>query len=377
MTGLHSGHGRVRGNFALAGGIVGSKGAEKVRRANLLPEDKTVADYLRSAGYHTGLVGKWHLDGYDPNATPIDHGFDEFYGWLVQNGKSQGYFPTERYNGKSIFRIPENDDHRQGRYETEMCVEESCDFIRRNATKPFFLYLAFSNPHSPYISPTLGSAAGEPWTRDEKTYASMMEFMDQGVGSVLRTLNETGLDGDTIVFFASDNGPRSEATDQQTNVIDFFDSNGKYRGYKRDLYDGGIREPFIVRWPGHIKPGSATDVPAYFPDFLPTALSLAHTPAVAGDGIDLSPVLLSGATSPEQRFLYWEAYEPEFCQAVRWGRWKGVRMRLTVPLELYDLQSDPQEKSNIAEAHPEIVAKLNDYLHKARSKSAEYPLANE
>jgi arylsulfatase A-like enzyme len=377
MTGLHTGHTRIRGNFALAGGHMGHKGKEEVRRANLLPEDKTVADYLKSAGYHTGLVGKWHLDGYDPGATPTDHGFDEFYGWLVQNEKSQGYFPAERYNGKTIFRIPENDDHRQGRYETELCIEESCDFIRRNAAKPFFLYLAFSNPHSPYISPTLGSASGEPWTRDEKIYASMIEFMDQGVGSVLRTLKETGLDDDTIVFFASDNGPRSESTEQQTAVIDFFDSNGKYRGYKRDLYEGGIREPFIARWPGHVAPGATTDVPIYFPDFLPTALRLAQAPAVPSDGIDISSIMFHGAKPLSPRFLYWETYEPEFRQAVRWGRWKAVRLRLGTPLELFDLNVDPEEKNDIAAAQPEIVAKIEIYLRTARSKSPEYPIATD
>jgi arylsulfatase A-like enzyme len=120
MTGLNIGHARVRGNFALAGGLVGNKGKESVRRANITPADRTVADYLKGAGYHTGLVGKWHLDGYDPGATPTDHGFDEFKGWLVQNGKSQGYFSTEWYNGKEVVAVHENDDGRQGRYETEL-----------------------------------------------------------------------------------------------------------------------------------------------------------------------------------------------------------------------------------------------------------------
>lgn len=375
MTGLNIGHARVRGNFALAGGLVGNKGKESVRRANITPADRTVADYLKGAGYHTGLVGKWHLDGYDPGATPTDHGFDEFKGWLVQNGKSQGYFPTEWYNGKEVVAIHDNDDGRQGRYETELCIEDSCDFIRRNAAGPFFLYLAFSNPHSPYISPTLGSAAGEPWDRDEKTYASMVEFMDEGVGSVLRTLKENHLEDNTIVFFASDNGPRSEPTEQQTKVVTFFDSNGIYRGYKRDLYEGGIREPFIVRWPGKIVAGSTSSTPVYFPDFLPTALSLAHAPIPPGiDGIDLTPTLRQTTHEQKERFLYWEAYEPVFCQAVRWGKWKAVRLTRTSPLELYDLKQDVSEKHNIADANPAVIAKIEDYLRTARTSSAEYPI---
>jgi arylsulfatase A-like enzyme len=378
MTGLNTGHTRVRGNFALAGGHVGDdsrKGKANVRRANILPEDRTVADYLKAAGYHTGLVGKWHLDGYDSGATPTDHGFDEFRGWLVQNGKSQGYFPTEWYNGKEIVAIHENDNGRQGRYEAELCIEDSCDFIRRNAGSPFYLYMAYSNPHSPYITPTLGSAAGEPWDRDEKTYASMIEFMDEGVGSVLRTLKENNLEQNTIVFFASDNGPRSEATEQQTRVVNFFDSNGIYRGYKRDLYEGGIREPFIVRWPGKITAGSTNNTPVYFPDFLPTALSLAHATIPSGlDGIDLVPTLRNPVRVQKDRFLYWEAYEPAFRQAVRWGKWKAVRFTRQGPLELYDLEADVSEKHNVAAANPAVVGTIEAYLRNARSESAEYPV---
>ena len=375
MTGLNTGHTRVRANFALAAGHVGHKGKEEIRRANLTPEDHTVAEYLQKAGYHTGLMGKWHLDGYDPGATPVDHGFDEFKGWLIQKEKTQGYFPTQRMNGREVVEIHENDNDRHGLYETEMCIEDSCDFIRRNKKAPFFLYLAFSNPHSPYISPTLGTAAGEPWTRDEKIYASMVEFMDQGVGAVLRTLKEEGLDENTIVFFSSDNGPRSEPTNQQSTVIDFFDSNGVYRGFKRDLYEGGIREPFIVRWPGRVQAGSVTREPIYFPDFLPTAITLAHSSAAAQtDGTDLTKILRQQGKRPVERFLYWETYEPEFRQAVRWGKWKAVRLTRSGALELYDLTTDVSEKKNVAATNPAVIARIEDYLRTARTNSPEYPL---
>jgi arylsulfatase A-like enzyme len=119
---------------------VGNKGDQKVRRANITPADRMVADYLKQVGYHTGLMGKWHLDGYDPGATPSDHGFDEFRAWLVQKGKSQGYWPTEYYHEKELIHIHENDNGRQGRYQIELWIEDSCDFIRRNAARPFFLH---------------------------------------------------------------------------------------------------------------------------------------------------------------------------------------------------------------------------------------------
>jgi len=200
--------------------------------------------------------------------------------------------------------------------------------------------------------------------------------MDQGVGSVLRTLKENNLDRNTIVFFASDNGPRSEPTEQQTRVVNFFDSNGIYRGYKRDLYEGGIREPFIVSWPGKVAAGSTSNLPIYFPDFMPTALSLAHAPVAAEtDGIDITPTLLQRSHAAKDRFLYWETYEPEFRQAVRWGRWKAIRLTQKGPLELYDLHVDVSEKNNIASSHPDIIAKIEDYLRTARTNSAEYPIA--
>ena len=374
LTGLNSGHSRIRGNMALAGGILGHKGKEPVRRANLMPQDKTVADYLRAQGYHTGLMGKWHLDGYDPTATPVEHGFDEFKGWLIQDDASQGYYPTDRFHNKEVVHYPQNEEGRRGLYETEICIADSCDFIRRNAAKPFFLYLGFNNPHSPYVSPTVAAVAGKDWTYDEKIYASMIGFMDDGIGQVMQTLKDAGLDEDTIVFFASDNGPRSEPTVQQTTVVNFFDSNGSYRGYKRDLYEGGIREPFVVRWPGRVTAGEMTDVPIYFPDFLPTAVALAGgTSPEVSDGIDLTAVILHGR-KPAERFLYWETFEPAFWQAARWGRWKAVRPHRDSPLELYDLTNDVSEKHDVSSSHASVVRQFEEYLKTARSESENWPV---
>jgi arylsulfatase A-like enzyme len=191
----------------------------------------------------------------------------------------------------------------------------------------------------------------------------MIEHLDNGVGRILETLKATGLDDDTIVFFASDNGPRSEPTPQQTKVINFFDSNGALHGYKRDMYEGGIRDPLIARWPGHIPANHTSDVPAFFPDFVPTALDLAGAPAEHTDGISLQPYLLHPELKSEDRFLYWEFYEPSFEQTVRWGKWKAVRHGRKGPLELYDLTVDPAEKTDIAAQHPDVVGRIEQYIH--------------
>lgn len=373
MTGLNTGHTRVRDNFALAGGHVGHKGKEEIRRASLTDADHTIADYLSQSGYKTALLGKWHLDGYDPAAIPTRHGFQTFKGWLTQTGSTQGYFPAQRYDNERLVDIPENADGKQGRYDTTIITGDTVEYIEQSSETPFFLYVGYDAPHSPYIAPDLGSYANEPWDEDEKTYASMIEHLDQGVGKILDAIAKKGIDGDTIVFFASDNGPRSEPTPEQTKVVDFFDSNGAWKGYKRDMYEGGIHEPFLARWPGHIPAGTVSQVPIFFPDVLPTVLDLAGAPAQATDGISIRPYLLHPTAKAKDRFLYWEFYEPAFEQAVRWGKWKAVRHGRKGPLELYDLAVDPAEKNNIASRHTDVVNRIERYIRETHTPSVEYP----
>jgi len=373
MTGQHSGHATIRDNFALAAGRVGHKGDHVVRRANLRPGEKTVATYLQAAGYTTGLVGKWHLDGYSPDAVPTEHGFEEFHGWLTQTETTQGYFPTQWYEGTQLHDIPENTSGRQVVYETDLVTDQACDFIRRHKAETFFLTVAYNAPHSPYVATTEGRYAGESWGKSEKSYASLIEFLDDGVGSILRTLKEQGLDGETVLFFSSDHGPRSEPTAEQNEVVRFFDSHGDLRGYKRDLYEGGIRVPLIVRWPGHIDPHSTNATPIYHPDFLPTAVSLAGgTVNDPHDGSNYASLLLNSGNLPS-RTLYWETFEPSFWQAARRDSWKAVKPTNDAQLELYDLQKDPSEQNNVAAAHPQKVAEFSQFLKSAHVPSAEYP----
>ena len=201
----------------------------------------------------------------------------------------------------------------------------------------------------------------------------MIHYLDQGIGEIMASINKLGLDGNTIVFFASDNGPRSEPTPQQSRVISFFDSNAQLLGYKRDVYEGGIRDPLVARWPGHIPAATVSDLPAYFPDFLPTALALANAPAEPTDGMSLLPFLLDPKRKGEDRFLYWEFYEPQFCQSARLGRWKAVRLRRNAKLELYDLSIDPSEEHNLAAQHPDVVARIEALMAKEHRASPEYP----
>ncbi|WP_130732518.1 arylsulfatase [Komagataeibacter xylinus] len=374
MTGKDMGHATIRDNFALQGGRVGWRGHEQVRRMGLRPHEKTVASYLRQGGYATALVGKWHLDGYDREAVPTSHGFDEFHGWLTQTEATQGYFPTRWYDGTTLHAIADNENGHQAVYETDICTAQACEYIRHSRDRPFFLTVAYNAPHSPHVTPTQARYAGMPWGEYEKNYAAMIGFLDDGVGNILETLTATGLRDDTIIFFSSDHGPRSEPTAEQTEVAEFFNSHGNLRGYKRDLYEGGLRVPLLVSWPGHIPAGSISSVPAYHPDFLPTALTLSGNagPSLHDvNGIDLTPALLHQNPMPE-RFLYWETYEPSFWQAARKGRWKAVRPVKTSNIALYDLETDPSESQDIAHHHPDIVSGFQQYFMTGRVSSPEY-----
>jgi arylsulfatase A-like enzyme len=376
MTGQHTGHARIRDNTSVGGGRLGTKGKGKElwRRPNLLPEDRTVAQYLQGAGYRTGLMGKWHLDGFEPNATPPKFGFDEFRGWLIQQESTQGYWPAQRMHNETLVDIPENANGKRGLYEPNILTDDALDFIERHKAAPFFLFAGYNSPHSPYTAPDFGPYADKAgWADDEKTYAAMIHYLDVGIGKLLDKLAAAGLDKDTVIFFASDNGPRSEPTAPQTRVADFFDSNGGLTGYKRDMYEGGIRDPWIVSWPGRIPAGAVSDVPVYFPDFLPTALDLAGARAAKTDGVSLKPFLVDPQRKAGDRLLYWEYYDPEFRQAARWGKWKAVRLKRNGPLELYDLSTDPKESHNVAAAHPDIVAKMADGMAREHVASVEYP----
>jgi arylsulfatase A-like enzyme len=341
----------------------------------LTEKDLTVGNYLQKAGYRTGLVGKWHMDAYEPGAGPLDHGFDEFYGWLIRTaGPTGGYYPRQRHRNRELVEVPENQGGKQGLYEGPLSTQDACDFMRRNAARPFFLFLSPNLPHSPVLAPDQGSYAKQPWTDDCRTYAAMVGQFDNSVGTVMQTLKDLRLDERTIVFVASDNGPRSEPTEQLTAIAEFFDSNGPLRGYKRDLYEGGIRIPMIVRWPGRIAKGRTSARPAYFPDFLPTAVDLAGQRPPSCDGVSLVGELTGGGGRAADRFLYWEFHEGGFSQAVRWGRWKAVRLKRGTPLELYDLEADLGETRNLAQAQPKVVAQIEAYMKTARTESPEYPL---
>jgi arylsulfatase A-like enzyme len=379
MTGLHTGHTRVRGNMCKVGGTEGYKNNRKVRRMNLLDEDITTAQVLHNAGYRTCLVGKWHLGGYNKDAGPLERGFDEFYGGLTITSElhQPAYWPAKWYKNRELMDILPNQNGQKGYYRTAINTDNAIQFIKDNQDNPFFLFLSYSNPHSPYDAPESEIAAYEnmDWPIEEKTYAAMIHFLDFSVGRIKQTLKELKLDKKTILFFSSDNGPRSEAQAVQSRVIDFFNSNGPLKGYKRDLYDGGIRVPMIVKWPDFIPKGATCDTVWYFADFLPTVMELAgSSPSHNIDGISIVPYLLNPKKKMPDRFLYWEFFERGFQQAVRWKDWKAIRLKPGVPLYLFDLATDPGEENDVADKYPQVIQEIEEYLKTARTDSPNWPV---
>ena len=375
MTGQHTGHTRIRGNMCTVGGSIGYKGNRQVRRMFLTEEDQTVGHVLQKAGYRTCLVGKWHIGAYNPDAGPLDRGFDEFYGWTINAGRTGGYYPSQRHRNRELREVTGNQNRQQGQYSTDICTNEAIEFLKNNREKRFFLYLSYNNPHSPLQVPDLGPYKDKDWPDHMKIYAGMVHRLDQNIGRLMQMLKEFQIDEKTIVFFCSDNGPRSEPTQQQTEVSDFFDSNGPLRGYKRDLYDGGIRVPMIARWLGRISAGTTSDVPWYFADVLPTAADLAEVePPKNIDGNSIVPVLLGKQRDLGDRFLYWEYFESGFQQAIRWNQWKAIRLKRGQPLVLFDLSKDLAEEHNVASEHPEVIEQIEQYLKTARTESLNWPL---
>jgi arylsulfatase A-like enzyme len=372
MTGRHGGRITIRGNA----------------KEPLAPNDRTVAELFKSAGYATALTGKWGLGYEGTDAIPTRKGFDYFFGYLDQT-HAHNYYPTFllRNDTRVPLRnmVPNEGKYGQGvattrvDYSAALIADEAIAFVQRQTrNRPFFLYYTPTLPHANNEGAPDGSEdpdrsqfAHEPWPAVEIGFASMVARLDRDVGRLLAQLEAQGLADNTLVIFTSDNGPHQEGGHDGT----FFDSNGPLNGFKRDLTDGGIRVPFIARWPGHIKAGSTNDHVGYFGDFLATAAELTGQPLPPGlDSLSFLPALL-GQKQAAHEYLYWEFYENGSAQAVRFGDWKAIRHPMRDgTVVLYNLATDPGETQDVAAAHADLVAQGKTYMDQAHVPSPLWPV---
>ncbi len=397
MTGKHSGHSYIRGNYELGGFEDAKEGGQMP-----LPEGTfTIAKMMKQAGYTTGMIGKWGLGMSNTTGDPNKQGFDYFYGYLDQK-QAHNFYPTHLWeNGKwdtlnnpfiyvhrplakdapdSAFNYYKGKD-----YSVTMMAEKTLGFIRQNKNKPFFLYLPYTGPHVSLQAPDeavkeyVGQFDEQPYYGDRgyastkyplSTYAAMITYMDKQIGRVMALLKELKLDENTIVMFSSDNGTTFDVGGVKA---EYFNLTGGLRGRKQDLYEGGIREPFIARWPGKIPAGRATNhISAQF-DLLATLSQLTGMKAPPNDGISFLPTLLGKDKQQQHAYLYFEFPEKGGQVAIRMGDWKGVKSNMkkdkNAAWEIYNLKTDEKETTNVAAEHTELVKKFEEILKKEHQPS--------
>jgi len=406
VTGKHTGNVQIRGNYELGTFL----DEEEFGQMPLHPGTETIGTMMQDAGYKTALIGKWGLGGPGSYGTPNKQGFDYFFGYLDQK-QAHNHYPSHLWLNEEIFplentwldvhqALPEGTDLRDPKsyasfqrsdHAQTRLTDDALRYIKTNKDDPFFLYLAYAAPHAALQvpdeeltqyshfteTPTADGGGYLPHPKPRAARAGMISRIDSDIGKVIALLRELELDENTLVIFSSDNGPSFEGGAD----LDFFDSNGPLRGYKRDLYEGGIRMPTIAWWPGKVRAGSSSSQMTAIWDIMPTIADA--TGAIIPDGVDgisLLPTLLGSGSQKTHDHLYWEfhAWSAGHSQAVRFNdgqhKWKAVRVytqenRVNPPIELYDLASDLGEQKKVASQHPALVEKSLKLMKTSRSRS--------
>lgn len=369
MTGLHTGHTPVRGN----------KEVQPVGQHPMPGSALTIAEHLKQAGYATGAFGKWGLGFPGSEGDPLAQGFDRFYGYNCQR-KAHTYYPPEIQDNDR--RVPVG----EGVYAHDLIMDQAFAWLRSRKGRPFFCYLPVTIPHAALHVPeedaapfrkrfsefedVIGRYSGPNIRNPPAMFAGMMTRLDRQIGELMALLMELNLDGNTIVMLSSDNGPHREGGHRP----EFFNSNGGLTGFKRDLTEGGIRAPLIVRWPGRVRAGTTSDLMSAHWDVFPTLCDVAGIEIPEQlDGISFLPTLLNqGSKQQKHDFLYWEFHERGGKRAVRFGeggRWKAIQINLNKPkpsdISLYDLNADPTEKDDLASEEPGMIERARQLFDEA------------
>ncbi|WP_139956995.1 arylsulfatase [Flavicella sediminum] len=393
MTGQHTGHTPIRGNKELD-----VEGQQPIKGSAI-----TIPKVLKKAGYVTGAFGKWGLGFIDTEGDPTNQGFDEFFGYNCQR-MSHRYYPTHVWHNKEKIILEGNDWAHKVVYAPDLIQKKTLEFLEMNKDKQFFAYVPIILPHAEMLAPEdpifekyKGKFPETPHTVDSDNYtsdygpnlvpkhycpqptphaafAAMVDRLDTYVGQIVAKVNELGIADNTIIMFASDNGPHAEGGADP----EFFNSTGGLKGIKRDLYEGGIRSPFVAVWPGKIKAGATSNHISAFWDIMPTLADLAGVPnSKESDGISLLPTLLGKETQVQHEYLYWEFHGRGGRQAARKGKWKAVAYNIEnekkASFELFNLDEDPFETTNIAKENLEVVLEMKKIINEAHVESEIFP----
>lgn len=361
MTGVTTGHARIRGNAPAV---------------PLALEDLTLGEVLRTSGYATAAVGRWSLGDENTTGMPLKQGFDQYFGALSRP-LADNYYPEFLFRDNARVNIPGNAGGMKKEYAPDLLTLEALTYIRKHRHEPFFLHLAYSIPHAKLEVPGENPYANENWPAPMKTYAHGVTRLDKYLGRILDELAAQKIDERTLVIFTSDNGPHfDDGVDPK-----FFNSTYGLRGAKGNLYEGGVRVPMIMRWPRHIRPRTITNQTAIGSDLLPTFAELAGARMlpVARDGASLAPLMRGGdlVDAGVDRPIYIETHEGGFKQSVRFGDWKAIRAGLAGAIELYNLADDPNETKDLSATKPNEVEQARKLLDTSRSPSPDWPVAGE
>lgn len=383
MTGLHTGHTAIRGNRGF-----------KPEGQYPLPEDAvTMPQLLQELGYKTAAFGKWGMGYPGSTGVPEKQGFENFYGYLCQS-LAHNYYPDHVWHNGVRIDWPFNIG-RDSLYSGDVIQEKALSFISGEHESPYFLYLPYTLPHGDLDVPRdstywnyVKKFGEEPLPKPEKlrnphdrhepyphaAFAAMVSRLDRYVGEIVQKVKQSGRANNTLILFTSDNGPHREDGGDPA----FFNSSGGLRGIKRDLYEGGIRVPLVAYWPGKIQPGLTNQTGAFW-DLLPTFVELAGVVSYENcDGISLAPTLLKKGKQPQHPFYYWEFHENNGRQAVRMGKWKGVvydaGLQQPQSMQLFDLEKDPYEKTDLAAQNPKIIADIKAIMEREHKPLGDWPL---
>jgi arylsulfatase A-like enzyme len=391
LTGMHTGHTFIRGN----------KEIQPEGQYPIPDETYTLAEAMQKNGYVTGAFGKWGLGFPNSEGDPVNQGFDVFYGYNCQR-MGHNYYPDHLWSNKDSIVLDNNLKAQKGTYAPDLIHGKTLEFIEDNKDRPFFLYVASIIPHAELAAPEevlknhrgkyppekkykgvdgpeYGQGEYASQNETHAAFAAMIDVLDMQVGEIMKKVEELGIAENTIIIFTSDNGPHTEGGADP----DYFNSNGSFRGTKRDLYEGGIRVPMIAKWPNKIEPGSKTTHLSAFWDIFPTFMEI-----VGGenpddlDGISFLPTLYGKEEKQIQHdYLYWEFHEKGGRQAVRKGNWKAVKNNVlkapNAPMELYNLSKDIGEKNNLANQHPEVIKEMKAIFKDARTPSNIFSFGQE
>jgi arylsulfatase A-like enzyme len=390
MTSLHTGHTPIRGN----------KGWKTEGQCPMPAETYTLAEMLKEAGYATGAFGKWGLGYPGSEGDPNMQGFDRFYGYNCQS-MGHNYYPYHVWHNQEKVILEGNQGHEQGTYGPDIIHQQALKFMEDNKDRPFFLFYPSIIPHAELFAPEVyiqkyrgkyepelnfkgvddganyknGGYGSQP--EAHAAFAAMVNVLDDHVGEIMDKLKELGISGNTMVIFTSDNGPHKEGGADP----DFFDSNGPFKGYKRDLYEGGIRVPMIAWCPGKITAGTQTNHISAFWDVMPTIAEMVGLPVPKNsDGISFLPTLLGKNGQRKHEYLFWEFHEKGGRLAVRKGDWKAVRYNVLKgeePTQLYNLAEDIGEENNLAPQYPELVKELEKVMKNSHTESDVFQFKSE